>query len=60
MITPTKSQCLIAAAVGPGAGGVVWEAPTDNTKSQQTIQSPDRLYKAPKDYTKPKNIRQNL
>ena len=28
------------------------EAPPDNIKPQRTIQSPDRLYKASKDYTK--------
>ena len=38
------------------------EAPKDFTKTRQTIQSPDRLYKAPKpgrDYTKTQNIKQN-
>ena len=37
---------------GPPAEGPA-EAPKDFTKPQQTIQSPDRLYKAPTDYTKP-------
>ena len=57
-----------AAAVGPGGGDrlgwghirILYKTPTDYTKPQQTIQSPDklykapeRLYKAPTDYTKP-------
>ena len=53
-----------AAAVGPGGEG--GEAPKDFTKPRQTIQSPDKPYKAPTDYTKPpkdyrksKNIKQN-
>ena len=43
------------AAVGPGGEGGKGggESPTDYTKPQQTIQSPNRLYKAPKHYTKP-------
>ena len=43
--------------VGPNR---LYNAPTDNTKPQQPVQSPDRLHKAPKkqykaptDYTKP-------
>ena len=28
------------------------QAPTENTKLQQTVQSPKRLYKAPTEYTK--------
>ena len=27
---------------------ILYEAPTDYTKSQKTIQGPDRIYKAPK------------
>ena len=48
-----------AAAVGPGREGrgdrlrwghirILYKAPTDYTKPQQTIQSPDRQYNAPK------------
>ena len=38
-----------AAAVGPGGGGGGGgEAPKDYTKPRQTMQSPDRLCKAPK------------
>ena len=42
----------------PGMG---WGGGTskDNTKPQKTIQSPKSLYKAPTDYTKTYNIRQN-
>ena len=39
-----------AAAVGPGGGAPAegpGEAPKDFTKPRQTLQSPDRLYKAP-------------
>ena len=36
------------------------EAPKDFTKPQQTIQSPDRLYKAPTYYTKPPKDYRNL
>ena len=36
------------------------KAPTDNTKPQQTIRSPNRQYKAPTDNTKHRHIRQDL
>ena len=41
--------------VGPWGGGIDWGGDTseDYTKPHKTIQSPDRLYKAPTDYTKP-------
>ena len=47
---------------GGGRGGdklgwghirILYKAPTDDTKPQNTIQSPDRLYKAPTNYIKP-------
>ena len=53
------------AAVGPGGGKGggsrkrVYKAPTDYPKPQQTIQSPDRLYKAPNFRQRPKQINTN-
>ena len=48
---PPAPPWATAAAMGPGGGG--GEAPEDDTKPRQAIQSPDRLYKAPTDSTKP-------
>jgi len=42
---------------GPGSPERLHKAPTDYTKPQQTIQIPDRLYKAPKRlYKAPKRL----
>ena len=64
-----------AGAPAEGPGGVspnsLYKAPTDYTKTRQTIQSPDRLYKAPnwlyrdleildKDIKELKNIATNI
>ena len=38
---------------------LLYKAPTDYTKPQQTIQSPNRQYKNPTDNTKTRHIRQN-
>jgi len=50
---------------GPGSPERLHKAPTDYTKPQQTIQIPDRLYKAqkrlykaPTDFTKPQKTLQ--
>ena len=52
---------------GGGSPKRLYKAPTDNAKPQQTIESPDRQYKAPKrvfkaptDYTKPRKDYRNL
>ena len=71
-----RGATAAAAAVGPGGGGGRGGSPAEGPRGagggdrlgsghpQKTIQSPDRLYKAPPDYTKPqkhytktKNIR---
>ena len=55
-------RCLVACSekggrrgsASPAAGGAVPEKyPTDYTKPRQTIQSPEIVDKAPKQYTKP-------
>ena len=52
--------CVDRARVpGPQPPGSWSQAPTDYTKTRQTIQSPNRQHKASKRLYKTKNIRQN-
>ena len=60
---PALPSATAAAASGPGVGGdgEDWGGDTLGyyTKSRETIQSPDRLHKAPTDNTRPRKIIQS-
>ena len=55
LLIPSWTPAGLGPAMTPG-GGMNWGGDTFRyfTKPRQTIQSPERLYKAPEKYTKPR------